>query len=545
MEISLLFQMIIKAIGGLGLFLLGMKYMSEGMQSFAGDKLRSMINKVTDNRFMATGIGAAITALIQSSSVTTVMVVGMANAGIITLRQSIGVILGADIGTTITAWIISLKVAEYGLPLLGLSTFVYLFAQKSQIRNTAMMALGLGLVFFGLEIMKSGFYPLRSDQEFIALLAQFSPTTYFGLIKCVITGAFVTAVIQSSSATVAITITLAQTGFIDYNTAVALVLGENIGTTITAYLASMGATTVAKRTAFAHISIKVLGVMIMIPFFYYYLDFLKAIIPNTIPIGSRIAFAHTGFNLLVVSCFIWMIDPLAKMLNSLIKDKKKKERSLLKYLNVPLLDAPILGAEQSLHGVLRIVDGVESMHGWLGEALHKKRDDLESKLISKENEIDDLQKEIVEYINELMTHNLSKDSMISVRRQLRMADEYESISDYIIVILKLRYKMSKNSVVFSEEDKNFILHLHAMVSDYVKDISIAVRDEDLNILNKAMTESKIINRKVKQYRSIHLSKLGTKHNSPVMSLIFMDMLSAYRQIKDHAFNIAEVVAGEK
>jgi phosphate:Na+ symporter len=126
-----------------------------------------------------------------------------------------------------------------------------------------------------------------------------------------------------------------------------------------------------------------------------------------------------------------------------------------------------------------------------------------------------------------------------------MADEYESISDYIIVILKLRYKMSKNSVVFSEEDKNFILHLHAMVSDYVKDISIAVRDEDLNILNKAMTESKIINRKVKQYRSIHLSKLGTKHNSPVMSLIFMDMLSAYRQIKDHAFNIAEVVAGEK
>ena len=381
MEGELVFQMIIKAIGGLGIFLMGMKYMSEGMQAIAGDKLRTLINKVTDNRFMATGIGASITALIQSSSVTTVMVVGMANAGIMNLRQSIGVILGADIGTTITAWIISLKIAEYGLPLLGLATFVYLFAKGSRIRNTALMFLGLGMIFFGLEIMKSGFYPLRSDQDFIALLAKFSPTTFIGLIECVFIGAFVTAIIQSSSATVAITITLAQTGFIDYNTAVALVLGENIGTTITAYLASLGATTVAKRTAYAHIFIKVVGVSIMIPFYYYYLAFLEIVIPETVPIAGRIAFAHTGFNILMVSGFIWMIDPLARVLTYLVKENKKKERHLLTYLDVPMLDAPALGAEQSFHGILRIIEGVESMHGWLGDALHKTRDDLEKKLL--------------------------------------------------------------------------------------------------------------------------------------------------------------------
>ena len=494
---------------------------------------------------MATGIGAFITALIQSSSVTTVMVVGMVNAGIMTLRQSIGVIMGANIGTTITAWIISLNIADYGLPTLGIATFVYLFAKKTKIRNTAMMILGLGMFFFGLEVMKSGFYPLRSDQEFIALLARFSPTTYLGLIKVVFIGAFVTAVIQSSSATIAITLTLAQSGFIDFNTAVALVLGQNIGTTITAYLASLGTTTIAKRAAYAHIIINVLGAVVMIPVFYYYLDLLNIILPETVSLGNRIAFSHTIFNLLVVSVSIWMIDPLAKMLTVLVKDKKKKETHHLTYLNIPLFDAPALGAEQSLAGVLRVIDGVESMQEWLGEALRKNQDELEKKLVRKEKEIDAMQKEIVEYINELMAHNLDKKSMNMVRKQLRMADEYESISDYFIVILKLRYKMDKNGVHFSKEDKELILELHKLSTDYIISIGNSVREENPNILTKAMADGKIINRKVKQYRSTHLNKLGTKHNSPVMSLIFMDMLSAYRQIKDHAFNIAEVVAGEK
>lgn len=243
MDAQLIIEMLIKAIGGLGIFLLGMKQMSEGMQAMAGDKLRDLIRKVTDNRLMATGIGASITALIQSSSVTTVMAVGMVNAGVMTLQQSIGVILGADIGTTITAWIVSLKLAEYGLPLLGISAFIYLFARSDRTKYIATFALGLGMIFFGLEIIKSGFYHLRSSEDFISLMSRFSPVTFLGLIKCVLVGAFVTAVIQSSSATVAITITLAQTGIIDYQTAVALVLGENIGTTITAYLSSLGATT--------------------------------------------------------------------------------------------------------------------------------------------------------------------------------------------------------------------------------------------------------------------------------------------------------------
>ena len=478
--------MLIMAVGGLGIFLLGMKFMSEGMQSVVGDKLRVLINKVTDNRFMATGIGAAITALIQSSSVTTVMTVGMVNAGIMTLRQGIGVIMGANIGTTITAWIISLNVADYGLPTLGIAAFVYLFSKKTKVRTVAMLILGLGMVFYGLEIMKSGFYPLRSDKEFIALLAKFSPTNYIGLLKCVFIGAFVTAVIQSSSATIAITLTLAQSGIIDYNTAIALVLGENIGTTITAFLASLGTTTTAKRTAYAHVIINVLGAIIMSLVFYRYLAILKFILPETVPMAGRIAFAHTGFNLFIVSIFIWMIDPLAKLLTTLVKEKKKKEPLTLTFMNVPLLDAPALGVEQSSAGILKLIDSVESMLGWLGATLKKNNDELDKKLVGAEKEIDLMQKEIVEYINELMTHNLNIESMNIVRKQLRMADEYESISDYVIVILKLRDRMEKNSIEFSKEDKEFILDLHEMLTDYFVIVSTSCRQNDQNILTLSL-----------------------------------------------------------
>ncbi|MBN1480177.1 Na/Pi cotransporter family protein [candidate division KSB1 bacterium] len=544
MTINMIFEMLIKAVGGLGIFLLGMKQMSEGMQAMAGEKLRALIRKVTDNRFIATGIGAAITALIQSSSVTTVMVVGMVNAGVMTLTQSIGVILGADIGTTITAWIVSLKLAEYGLPLLGVSAFFYLFTKSDRVRYIAIFALGLGMIFFGLEIMKSGFYPLRSNEDFISLWSRFSPSTFWGLLKCVLVGAFVTAVVQSSSATVAITITLAQTGIIDYQTAVALVLGENIGTTITAYLASLGATTWAKRAAFAHISIKIMGVLLMLPLFYSYIGFLNIVLPDSINIGQRIAVTHSVFNILLVSLFIWFIKPLAKFLTILVRDKNLSS-SRLSFIDFRMLDVPALAVQQSFQSIVNMADDIDEMNQWLENILTKSNDKIEQNLIRKEVELDVMQKDIMEYIGALMAHTLSHEDTIELRKQLRLADEYESISDYLIVLLKLRNKVKKNSLKFANQDKTQLYELHAFVRAYVKSISDAMKAKDAEILKKAMSDGKIVNQKIKQHRAVHLNRLGTKHGSPMFTLFYMDMLSAYRRIKDHAFNIAEVVAGEK
>ena len=199
MGTGLVVQMAFGILGGLGIFLLGMKNMSEGMQAVAGDRMRKLINAVTNNRFVACGVGLTITTLIQSSSVTTVMVVGMVNAGLMNLTQAIGVILGADIGTTITGWILVLEISKYGLPMIGISAFFFLFSKREKVRYTAMMILGLGMVFFGLMQMKAGFSPLREMPEFTACFSKFTPDSYFGVLRCCLVGALVTAIIQSLS----------------------------------------------------------------------------------------------------------------------------------------------------------------------------------------------------------------------------------------------------------------------------------------------------------------------------------------------------------
>lgn len=547
MDFKVFIQIIFGVFGGLGLFILGMKYMSDGMQAIAGEKLRSMINKVTDNRFMACGIGAGITSMIQSSSVTTVMVVGMVNAGLMSLKQSIGVILGADIGTTITAWIISLKIADYGLPILGVSVFFYLFSKNDRFRFTAMMFVGLGMIFFGLEIMKEGLLPLRNSAEVMDLFSRYEPNSYWGVIKVVLVGAMVTAVVQSSSATVAITITLAQTGAIGYETAVALVLGENIGTTITAYLASLGASTVAKRTAYSHIVIKVIGVMIMIPVFFYYVSFLNWFLPEQLNISARIAFSHTGFNIIIVSLFLPSIALLVKLIYYLVPEKVYKEKLHLSYFDVGMSETPTIGIQQSYEAIVNMGTHVQEMMAWLRKSLaeqdeNKNRD---NKLFRKEKELDILQKEIVQFISKMMTGTLNRSFVKEARLQMRMADEYESISDYIEILLKLRCRLRNDGLAFNKKGLSDLLELHDMLMHYLETISVAVQSNNSGILTKAITYAESITRRIKRVRSKHLSRLEKNETSPLQSLNYLDMLNSYRRIKDHAFNIAEVLAGEK
>ena len=267
MEFSILLDMLFMGVGGLSIFLLGMNNMSNGMQAIAGNKMRQLIRAVTNNRFMALGIGFLVTAIIQSSSVTTVMVVGFVNAQLMTLTQAIGVILGANIGTTVTGWILVLKIGKYGLPLLGFAGLYFLFCKNERNRYFARMVMGIGMVFFGLGLMKNGFKPIRSEPEFLSLFQAFSPETISGLLLCAITGAIVTGIVQSSSASVGIVMGMASTGVITFSASVALVLGMNIGTTITAFLASLGTNTNAKRTAYAHTFINVVGALIVLPFF--------------------------------------------------------------------------------------------------------------------------------------------------------------------------------------------------------------------------------------------------------------------------------------
>ena len=419
---SHILTMIFGILGGLGIFLLGMKNMSESMQAVAGNKLRKLINAVTNNRFIACGVGALATCLVQSSSVTTVMVVGMVNAGIMNLVQAIGVILGANIGTTITGWILVVKIGKYGLPMLGISALFYLFTKHERIRYTAGVFLGLGMIFFGLQLMKEGFVPLREMPAFTEWFARFSPTGYFGVLKCCLVGAILTAIVQSSSATLAITMGLAYSGVIDFPTAAALVLGENIGTTITAFLASLGASNNAKRASYAHMFVNILGVIWITAIFGIYVGMVekfigtdmaaevvvdgKATFPNVM---QGIATVHTGFNVVNVIIFLPLIGLLSKLLYTIVPEKPQKEEPHLTALDIRLLDTPAISIEQSKKEVLRMGQTVTEMLQTLNSIVQgqKPNEKEEHKIFKGENDLDLYQKEIIEFLSAIMAGVIS------------------------------------------------------------------------------------------------------------------------------------------
>lgn len=557
--VSILFSL----VGGLGIFLLGMKNMSEGLQAVAGNRLRQMIGMVTENRFMAVGVGTLVTCLVQSSSITTVMVVGLVNSGFMTLSQSIGVIFGANIGTTITGWLISLlpKIGKYGLPMLGASAMVFLFARKERLRYIGMFMMGIGMVFFGLELMSSGLKPIRSMPAFVEWFQAFQANTYGGVLKCALAGCVLTMIVQSSSATLGITMNLALLGVIGFDTAAALVLGENIGTTITAYLASLGASSNARRAAYAHILFNVFGVLwITAIFIPLYLPFIERLagpemltpvlqegtetFPHMLP---AIAMVHTGFNVTNTLLFLPFLRVLGRIVTRLVPAREEKEVSHLTYLDVRMLDTPSIGVAQSRKEIFFMAESVRKMLGYLRDVLtsEKRNERFEQKIFHREEILDNVQREITEFLGNLLSGRVTHDVIDTATMQLRMADEYESLSDYVVNVLKMNIKLDRKGLELSSQAKEELLDLHDRVAAYLDMIEKAVQQDDGSILSKAYTRGDEVTYRMKEYRRQHLARVESGHVSPLKSLVYMDMLNAYRRMRDHGLNVAEALAGEK
>lgn len=560
MDAALLIEILMKVVGGLGLFLLGMKHMSEGMQTVAGDGLRKMITAVTNNRFMACIMGVLTTCLVQSSSITTVLVVGLVNSGFMTLKQAIGVIMGANIGTTITGWILVLKIGKYGLPLLGVAALFFLFSRRDRLRYAAMAVMGIGMIFFGLELMSGGFKPLRSMPAFVEWFHLFQADSYFGVLKCAFIGCVMTLIVQSSSATLGITIGLAEAGMIPYSTAAALVIGENVGTTITALLASIGGTTNARRAAWSHSIFNLTGVLWVTAIFGFYLVFvrwmmggvdfdLKTIVngEETFPhIRAGIAATHTFFNVINTALFLPLFPVLAKLVTALVPETREKETPHLTYLNIRMLDAPVMAIEQSKAEIGRMADAVQKMSGWLRDGLFGEEDPVrDKKLFHREEILDVVQKEVVEFLSNLMSSNIPQQITIEARRQLRIADEYESISDYMTGVFKLKKKVIKAGLLISETGNNELRQLHDAVDTFLQHVNAAVRDDSAvseRVQQGLHAEGKAITRLVKTFRASHMRRVEYREVSPLKSLAYTDMLSGYRKIKDHGLNIIETYA---
>jgi len=558
-ELAVFTKLIFTLIGGLGIFLLGMKSMSDGMQAVAGSRLRRMISLATNNRFLATCVGVILTCVVQSSSITTVMVVGFVNSGVMQLAQALGVIMGANIGTTITGWILVLKIGKYGLPLLGIAAIVYLFSKGDRWRFWSMAIMGIGMIFFGLELMKDACSLIKEHPSFESWFQTFQAKDYPGVLGCALIGCLLTTMVQSSSATLGITISLASQGVINYPTAAALVLGENIGTTITAYLASLGATTNARRAAYFHIIFNLVGVFWITAIFQWYIELVQWVVgvdvtkvimvdgKQTYDTTATIAATHSIFNIANMLLFFPFLSLFVKLLEKFVPAKAYKEKPHLTDLDVRILDTPLLAIEQSQKEIEKMGDGCAKMMGWL-KTLYAQDDrdrSLAERLNHRERVLDSVQDEIAVFITSLLSGNVPHAAAEEARRQLRMADEYESVSDYLANLEKFDRKLREAELRFTTEQRNNLLELHELLEQQLETVNDSLKHHNTAVITKLDMISKRVRDLLKALRRKHLDDLSSGDSRPEVSVAYLGALNAYARVRDHARNIAEVISGEK
>ena len=559
MELAVLFNLLFKLVGGLGIFLLGMKYMSDGMQAVAGSRLRGMISLATNNRLLATGVGVVVTCVVQSSSITTVMVIGFVNSGVMQLTQALGVIMGANIGTTVTGWILVLKIGKYGLPILGAAAIAYLFSKGDRWRFWAMAIMGIGMIFFGLELMKDACSLIKEHPSFESWFQSFQADDYFGVLGCALIGCLLTIMVQSSSATLGITISLASQGVISYPTAAALVLGENIGTTVTAYLASLGATTNARRAAYFHIIFNLVGVLWITAIFHWYIDLVQEIVGDDVTkvtmVGGKptynttatIAATHSIFNVTNTFLFLPFLPIFVKLLEKFVPAKAYKEKPHLTNLDVRILDTPLLAIEQSQKEIEKMGDGCAKMMSWL-KTLYEQEDrdlSLGERLQHRERVLDSVHDELAVFITSLLSGNVPHATAEEARLQLRMADEYESVSDYLANLERFDRKLHDKELRFTKSQRNDLLELNELLQQHLDMVNDSLKHKNTDVITKLETIGKRIRDLLKTLRRKHLDALSSGNIRPQVSVAYLAALNAYARVRDHSRNIAEAVSGEK
>lgn len=532
-------SIIFNVVGGLGIFLYGMEHMSSGMQKITGKNFKKILSVLTGNRFFAITLGVLITALMQSSSVVTVMTIGFVNASLLTLKQALGVILGANIGTTITGWLLAINVGKYALLIVGIGAILNIFSQSENLKIKAKTILGFGFIFLGLELMSKGLSPLRDMPELISLFHAFSADSYFGMIKAVLVGALITAIVQSSSATLGITITLALQGFISFPTAVALVLGENVGTTITALLASLGTTANAKRAAIAHTCINLIGIIWATSIFPFYLIFLGRFVDPGHNLAIAIATAHTLFNVvnvIIITPFIGYFDLL---LRKIIKDDENNIVRVTK-LNNLMMKLPDTVVYQTKLEINEMANSIDLSFKKLEACLDKPEEiEKDIDIISDiEEKLDLYEKEIYDINFILLNKKLNKHLIESTRENLLVCDEYETISDYLGRIGNRFLMMHENNILIDEKRLAYLNQLHEATFNLFSEIHEAYKNDNRAIFADSIGKYSKIKSLFKEARRDHFNN-STQDLPSRLNTGYLDIINFYRRLSDHLYNIIE------
>ncbi len=537
-------------IGGLGMFLFGMRQMSDGLRRAAGGRLEHFLGVLCKTVPMAILLGMVVTCVVQSSSATTVMVVGFVNAGLLGLRQAIGAVLGANIGTTITAWLVAaglsvkaLKISNWALPMIGLGFLANVAMRRRGWRLAGQVVLGLGLLLLGLGFMKDAFGPMAKSDYAKELFARFSANPLLG----VLVGTVVTMLLQSSSATIAIVQVLAAQGVIGLDAAIPLVLGDNIGTTITAQLAAIGTNLNARRAARAHMLFNVLGVLWVLPLVYFgvYGRIVDAIVPGS-PQGAavpHIAAAHTLFNVVNALIFLPFVGLLERGAIALAGRRGEEDEGEARYLEPHLLDTPRAAMDSARHEIVRMMeiarDAVTQATTGLVQADHG----ILRGFARKEDTVDRLQRQITDYLIEIASRKLEPKEAQALPVLVHTVNDIERISDHGENIVELAERRIEGHLPFSDKATAELdviwKELDAMMDKTLE----GLRTDDKKLAERALVHEVEINHLQSQYRHTHAQRLTERTCNVEAGLVFLDTVANFEKIADHLTNINQAILG--
>ncbi|MDD3039382.1 Na/Pi cotransporter family protein [Bacteroides sp.] len=552
----------LKLIGSLGLFLYGMKIMSEGLQKVAGDRLRSILTAMTTNRVTGVLTGVLITALIQSSSATTVMVVSFVNAGLLTLAESISVIMGANIGTTVTAWIISVfgfkvDMAAFALPLLAIA-LPLIFSGKSNRKSIGEFVFGFSFLFMGLSYLKANAPDLNSNPEMLAFVQNYTDMGFFSVLLFLFIGTILTMIVQASAATMAITLIMCANGWISLELGAALVLGENIGTTITANLAALTANTQAKRAALAHFVFNVFGVIWVLIIFHPFMQFVNWVVDTffqtsnpEVAISYKLSAFHSIFNICNVCILIWSVKLIERTVCALIHPKEEDEEPRLRFITGGMLSTAELSILQARKEIHLFAERTHRMFGMVQDLLHTEKDDDFNKLFSRiekyENISDNMELEIANYLNQVSEGRLSSESKLQIRAMLREVTEIESIGDSCYNLARTINRKRQTNQDFTEKQYEHIHFMMKLTSDALSQMIVVVEKlEHQSIdINKSFNIENEINNYRNQLKNQNILDVNNKEYDYQMGVYYMDIIAECEKLGDYVVNVVEASSDVK
>lgn len=526
-------------IGGMGLLLYGMQILSEGLQKIAGARLRTLMSTLTHNRVSALVVGAVITIFFQSSTATTVILVGLTSAGIMTLRQTLGVILGADIGTTVTAQLIALKVTEIALPIVGLGATVIFFSKWERYKRYGQVLMGFGLLFLGLKVMSDVMYPLREDPFFPIMMAKMGDYPVLAMLLA----AVFTFLVHSSAASVGIIMLLSMQHLITLHAAIYLLLGANIGTSFTALLSSLASPREAQRVATAHLLFKIAGVIIFLPFVTPFAGLMERLTSSP---GYQVANAHTFFNIAIALIFLPFINQFGSFLFRLIPERKEaKDKFKPRYLDIKLINTPAIALGMATKEINHTFDYIFDMTRDIAGILEKNDISLLNQVVKKEERVDILFAGISEYLTNVLRQPHSRQEFLKCMGLINIVNDLEHIGDIIEKnVTYLAQCKIDGKCTFSEDGWDEISIMHKRVCELMQMANTAFVTNNRELAQKACKLQPEITKMERHLRILHIQRLKVGGSSEETGAVHLDLINAFLRISEHIRNIAWEVANE-